>query len=424
MDLVVEYKYAFSEDLEAYIRRSADETRKLQDTVSQNFNLWRELSTIYGENLKHVLRHDIFENLDKESGLKDKIESAFSEMIGVSNGETGLSAKQRERFEAIFANERIPWERGFDEKKNKPVNSKVDVLGKQMMEMAVANVKFDNDSEKDQLKAEVTEVMSGLEQTAPFTAEFFFQEIVPKVMNIRKGYVFDLSTKLDELFTSDINAISKEVGKYEEIVEVEHKETRMGGEKHKAVEKTAKKRKIRGYFTKTKETANARMGAYLCIAGDKKMWDNPNYFEFVMKDEDTGKCVGLVMLLNIKAKDGKRYLWFGPNPFEGFLGQVSSSQCYNYMYETIAKFADENGFDGVVVPSKDEQILGFCTNRGGDFPDLIKSSRLKDGSGKIKTVEYGEKQSLGKFSGNDYGYEDGALIWDRKAAAMSQSMVA
>jgi hypothetical protein len=185
----------------------------------------------------------------------------------------------------------------------------------------------------------------------------------------------------------------------------------MGGPKEKVVKKSAKKRNIRGYFSKTQETANARMGAYVCIAGDAKMWKNKNYFEFVEKDEDTGKCVGVTMLLRIDATSGKRYLWMGPNPFESFLTQVRAGQALEHMYSSVVEFAAANGFDGVVVPAEDGQILGACTNRGGTFPDLIKAKRLRDRKGGLKVVDFGGQHTLG----GSYGYSQGALLWEKAA---------
>lgn len=275
-----------------------------------------------------------------------------------------------------------------------------------------ANIKFANEEVRASFNAEIEQAVGDLIAVGRTEKDYFFETTVPRLLALRQRHVLDVNARLENVFSYDISQINEEIARFDEVLEIEAKQTTMGGERLKQVEKSAKKRRIRGFFTKTKETANARMGAYLCIAGDEKMWKNPNYFEMVMKDENTGKCVGLTMLLRIDAKDGKKYLWFGPNPFEGFLGQVSSEQCYRYQYETAVQFAKDNGFDGVVVPSQDGQILGACTNRGGDFPDLIKASRLRNANDQLKIVKFGEKHTIG----GDYGYEDGALIWEREAA--------
>jgi hypothetical protein len=398
-DLIVEYKYAFEEDLEAYIRRTADEAQRYKYTASQHFTLWRELSTVYGENVKHVLRNDLFAELSREGGNKTVIEARFASALPGAE-ELKLKANQTATLEQTFDNERIPLER------------KAAVVTGQCQRIFGTNIKFSGEDSKLLFERELQGVIEDWRQVGQTAKAYFFEITIPRLFALRQKYVFDVNAKLENLLSYDINQINQELAKFDEVLEVEAKQTAMGGPRHKEVEKSAKKRKIRSYFTKTRETANARMGAYLCIAGDKEMWANPNYFEMVMKDEESGKCVGLTMLLRIDAVDGKKYLWFGPNPFEGFLGQVSSEQCYRHQYEMAARFAHENGFDGVVVPSKEGQILGACTNRGGDFPELIKSSRLRDEAGQVKVVQFGKEHKLG----GSYGYTEGALIWEKKAA--------
>jgi hypothetical protein len=329
-----------------------------------------------------------------------------------------LTEKQWERIRNTFQNPRIPDETRFS------------VLHKQILALFGSNIEFG----RDEVKAEFHEKLSAI--LAPLQKDFLkvaqpgldindlaslrlgllekFRRLVPALFALREEYRFRINAKLEELFSYDINAISREIAKYEAVIDVEAKERRMGGPKDKQARKSLKERNIRGYITKTKETANARMGAYLCIAGDEGMWQNENYFELVLKDEDTGRCVGTVMLLDIRAADGKRYLWFGPNPFESFLDQVSSEQCYDYLYRTVATFAQENKFDGIVIPSEEGRILGECTNRGGNFPDLIKQSRLKDPKGRFKIADFGGSHELGRYNGHPYSYDDGALIWERK----------
>lgn len=421
-DLVVEYKYAYQDNLEAYVQRSADTTRRMRDPESQRYNLWYELSNIYGENLKHVIRHDLLADEVLTGENYALIEKTYAKILG-EKVEQDLKPKQKANFMNVFTNEHIPEEGYFDPKKNKQVQGRYETLVKQAVTFFSANVKFVNDEDREAYRTEAVSLMEGCKGKDLFKPEVFFEQIVPKLFALKNQKVLNLKAKLEELFSADSNKISAEVARFDEEVEVEAKETRIGGDKHKKVEKKAKRRKIRGFFTKTTETANARMGAYLCIAGDVGMWKNPEYFELVLKDEETGKCVGLVMLLNIAVpgnpvrgrysaygkEPNKKYLWFGPNPYESFLGQVSSSQCYRYMYETVTRFAEENGYDGVVVPAQEGMILGMCTNRGGDFPELIKQSRIRDKGGKIKVADFGKQHTLSGY----YGYRDGALIWEK-----------
>jgi|GEM_PF-1727823 len=395
LDLVVEYKYAYHEDLEAYVLRSADDAKQYGDKISQNFVLWSELSVIYGENMKHVMKNEIMEKINSEPHFRTIVDS-YVKTISELTSDDDVLTKARERIKSTLENAHIPAEK------------RAEVIWKQVWTLFCSNLKFASPEQGKLFEARMREVLSPfLAETSPENLE----ELLPKLLSLRNERRFDIGAKVEELLSRDIGFIFKELAKYEELAEVEAKETSMNGPKHKIVEKSAKKRNIRGHITKTQESANARMGAYLCIAGDTSMWQNPNYFELVLEDEETNRCVGVAMMLKIDAEDGKKYLWFGPNPFESFLTQVSAKKTYDYMYKTVCNFASENGFDGVVVPAQENKILGACTNRGGEFPGFIKASRLKDEKGNIKVVQFGKNHTLG----GSYGYTDGALVWQSTA---------
>lgn len=395
LDLVVEYKYAYHEDLEAYVQRSADDAKQYGDKISQNFVLWSELSVIYGENMKHVMKNEIMEKINSEPHFRTIVDSYVKTICELTSDDDVLT-KARERIKSTLENAHIPAEK------------RAEVIWKQVWTLFSSNLKFASPEQGKLFEARMREVISPfLAGTSPENLD----ELLPKLLSLRNERRFDIGAKVEDLLSRDIGFVFKELAKYEELAEVEAKETSMNGPKNKLVEKSAKKRNIRGHITKTQESANARMGAYLCIAGDTSMWQNPNYFELVLEDEETNRCMGVAMMLKIDSEDGKKYLWFGPNPFESFLTQVSAKKTYDYMYKTVCNFASENGFDGVVVPAQENKILGACTNRGGEFPGFIKASRLKDEKGNIKVVQFGKNHTLG----GSYGYTDGALVWESTA---------
>ncbi len=395
LDLVITYKYAYQEDMRDYVQNTADSIRSEKDPTTQHYMLWNELSTIYGENTKHLLRHDIFESFMEDADTYNQVMAAYQQIFA-PNEEYALNPKQQKRINNTFHNEKIPSDRRFG------------VLKKQLVHMFCTNLDFDSQESKDAYRERFDAAISELE--SHWSIDVLNEQVLPALFSMRAEEKFKINAKLEELFAQDINLVFAELAKYDEIVEVEEKERRMGGSRDKTVEKSRKKRHIRGFFTKTAETASSRMGAYLCLAGDGTMWENPNYFELVLKDEDTGKCVGLVMLLNVEGEDGKKYLWFGPNPFESFMDQVSAEKCYQYMYDTVCNFAHENGYAGVGVPAKEAQILGHCTNRGGQFPDLIKASRLRNKDGSLKIVKLNGTHVLGHHNGSPYSYDEIALI--------------
>ena len=240
-----------------------------------------------------------------------------------------------------------------------------------------------------------------------FSGEFTFekfQELKSEFLQLRFKFKNNLESLVEQTISYDINQILQEVNKYQEKLATGKKQRSMGDSNGEIYKKSSKERLIKGYFAKTQETTNARMGAYLCIAGDERMWENPNYFEFVLMDPEKGRCVGVVMLQKIELENGKKYLFFGPNPFESFLESISDSACLDFMYERVCQFALDNDFDGVVIPENEGAVLGACTNRGGEFPNLINQKRLKDRA----IIKYGKSVHLG----GSYSYESGALIWE------------
>jgi hypothetical protein len=480
LDLIVEYKYVYHEDLGAYVQRSAHDVQQYKDETSQRYLLWQELSTIYGENTKHVLRHNIFEDLAQSGEHYAEIVDAFGAALSESSERFAMAPREMQSLENVLK-KKLPREelyalvinkladlygpndksKGDDKKKaeydaernafveyakkiiplgadplevgtiadhfadafavhpqhlrrfentftNQAIadENRFKILRKQVSDIFGSNIRFGNDEDKDAFESSIDQSLEPLGSRLDMKT---LLTVLPKLRTLRNQHRFGVGTKLEELFAMDLNAINREIAKFEEVTEVEAKETQMQGPKEKLVKKSAKKRNIRTFIAKTQETANARMGAYLCISGDESMWQNKNYFEAVDKDEDTGKCVGLTMMLNIEAKNGKRYLWVGPNPFESFLTQVSAEKAFEHQYQVAIDVASRNGFDGIVVPPEDGQILGACTNRGGTFPDLIKAKRLRDKKGDLKIADFGEEHKLG----GGYGYSKGALIWER-----------
>lgn len=392
LDLLVEYKYAFCEDLEAYVQRSADTATRYPDEVSKRAFLWNEFSAIYGENVKHVLRNEIMGKL--EGREQNRILHAAAAVLNHTSAKPKVvSEKTKSGYRNIFANFRAT------------------SLRRKIFNEFGNHVKFSDDNQKRAYIEAIDQMLTDNADAAQ-NEERFFTEVYPGLVAICDQYRANIPALMEEQYLYDINRVQGEVSKYEELIETEAKEKRLGGPKDTLVAKKPKMRSIRQFFTKTRETANARMGSYLCISADPEMWKNEDYLELVMQDEETNECVGLTMLLNIENKNGKKYLWMGPNPFEGFLSKVSSRQCFAMQYQRVVEFAKANNFDGVVVPSEDGQILGACTNRGGDFPDHIKSARLRDKTGKLKIVKFDKSHQLG----GTYAYSSGTLVWEKEAA--------
>jgi len=108
-------------------------------------------------------------------------------------------------------------------------------------------------------------------------------------------------------------------------------------------------------FTPSKRRAHGVAGLNMgvCVAPDKKLWDNPDFFNVVIFDEHDTACGGMHVLV---VRDGdKKYLTLpGINPSTALLTRVSAEdifgQCVSYARELAAGL----GCDGLLIPRQSE----------------------------------------------------------------------
>lgn len=116
-------------------------------------------------------------------------------------------------------------------------------------------------------------------------------------------------------------------------------------------------KRLVGYFTKTKESALARMVGGVCVSQDNpresgqqpNMWEKPNYLQLVLQDPDTLRCQGLVLLHHFTEPDGKKILTASFNPAQGYLQNSDEASVYLGLQEVVTNFAAANNFDAVGV---------------------------------------------------------------------------
>ena len=128
----------------------------------------------------------------------------------------------------------------------------------------------------------------------------------------------------------------------------------------------------------------------ICIGTDPKMLENPHYFEYILFDEERTKCVGTVMLMEIKEEDGKKYLLYCPNPSVDLVSQVSAMKLYEKITERIKKFTKDNGYDAIIL----DKTHGKSTNRSGLFLTALQKSLLKNETGEEKTYHLSKEYTL------------------------------
>lgn len=135
-----------------------------------------------------------------------------------------------------------------------------------------------------------------------------------------------------------------------------------------------------GYISKSKESAHARMVGGVCVSGDNPqkagrecMWNMQNYFQLVLQDPDTYRCVGLALLHHFTDERGQRILTASLNPSSTYLYGVDEKAMYQGLMNALETFAKENNFD-MILFSKQKQIR---TNRTGGVFEREMDSRIQ-----------------------------------------------
>ncbi len=352
-----------------FANASTDRLSAETDKVSKDYILLDEIANQYGDNMKETIKT-----------IHAKVVNSPDKELFSSDSRGKKEKKYQEAFLIISKDlNKIP----KDKLNNEIINKKI-----------LKTIK------------NVFQGFAGIQSRANYFSSLFnvnnldnFQELwskhIDELFVIDDESSIDLS-KIESLQSSVFNLIQNEINKYEEIKEVDS---------DRGESKLKKDRLIKGYFSKNKENAHARMVADVCIATDTNMLKNENYFEFVLFDQDKNKCVGTVMLLEMnEPEDNKKYLLYNPNPSVGLVSEVSAKKLYQLLTRHISKFAQDNNFDAVLV----DKIHGKSTNRAGLFQQSLEQSCLKDENGGEINFNLKNNHSLG----SSYSYQNNLkAVW-------------
>lgn len=352
-----------------FVAGSVDRVSQEENVDSKNYILLDELVNRYGDNMKETIKQvqeAVVQGPDKELFVHstiDKNQKVYKEIL-----------------ESLLIHfNKIPKDKIRD-----------DTIQKKVLK-TVKNT-FQNNKE--------------IQDRAEYFASLFsvndlenFDEVWDKHINelfvVDAGYTINMG-KVEALQANVYQTLQAEIGKYEEIKEVD--------EAKKGEVKLSKERLIKGYFSKNKENAHARMVGDVCLAEDPNMLKNEKYFEFVLFDEEREKCMGTCMLMEMDEKDGKKYLLYCPNPSVGLVSEVSAKKLYKGITDKVIQFSKDNNFDGVLV----DKTHGKSTNRAGLFQQSLDQSCLKDNSGKEIAINLNDKYVLG----GGYTYQDNLqAVW-------------
>ncbi|OGD62823.1 hypothetical protein A3F39_02245 [Candidatus Berkelbacteria bacterium RIFCSPHIGHO2_12_FULL_50_11] len=144
----------------------------------------------------------------------------------------------------------------------------------------------------------------------------------------------------------------------------------------------AQAKKLIGSFSKTKESALARMVGGVCVAQDNpkpelervNIWEMPNYIQLVLHDPETMRCQGLVLLHHFTEPDGKKILTASFNPAQGYLQTTDEASIYRGLSQVVTEFAATNNFDMVGVSTNGT----IRTNRTGGLFERAMDEQIDE----------------------------------------------
>jgi hypothetical protein len=204
-----------------------------------------------------------------------------------------------------------------------------------------------------------------------------------------------LEQVISTIYSQEVEAIDQELSKY----------VAKGSSGQKA-------RTITAFFSKNEPSARMRAVAGVCVAVDNptsesdtmNMWCMENYFQLVLRDEQTRRCVGGVLLHYYEEQD-KRILTASLNPSSTLLYKVDEKMMLDQIVHILGEFAELNDIDIVAV----SKSPGIRTNRTGGIFEQALNERIRL-VGEQFEFEYEEQFSTRP----EYSQQSLDVIWRRE----------
>ncbi len=358
MNVVMAYQLIDSYD--QFVAASTDRVKESEDQDTKNYVMLDELLERYGDNLKETIKkiqNGVQNSLDSDLLRPEQDASAFQKF-------QTLGAK-------IMADlKQIPREKLSDSVIRKKV--------KKSLENTFQGNEFIN-ANSTEFAADFSEAEFDNFAT---TWGKISSELAPAIG--KQSQLVNLEKAQSKIYQE----IQQEATKYEEVFEVDS---------DRSEKKMKKEREIHAHFSKNKENFLARMVGDVCLAPNQDMWNEKEYFELVLFDEERSRCVGTTMLKTLNEPDGKKFLLFAPNPSVGLVSEVSAKKLYNKIKDLVNNFAQANNYDGVVF----DKTHGKATNRAGLFQKTLETSGIKNENQEEIIINLKQEHKL-----SSYGYKE------------------
>ena len=415
-DLILRYEFAFFEDVRDYIQGITD---RVSQASNQEYALMCELHSFFADRIKEVNRRLVKAGWENQA-LKDKMQEYFAKIVQ-EKAQAQLN-DQSNRFRL----DRLGMSDSFIAQISRTIEKR---MGKQYppetikklilyYENLTQGLSVDSTSEKNttrafygQLQAQRNKTMEAIETLTGESlnlqdfrlADTNLEDLAISLANIDTGEYdeeqFQALTALRfiNLFADEQNLLESELAKFES-------------------ESGKQRQVINGFFSKTKESANARMVGGVCVSRDNpladrspeeqnlNMWDTENYFQLVLQDPETNRCLGLVLLHHFEEK-GEKVLSASLNPSSTFLYSTDEESLFNGLMKVLETFAKNNNFDKVLL-SKNRAIR---TNRTGGKFEKAMNEKVHQTNKKFSF----EEEKIFSYSPG-YKLKDMDVVWEKQ----------
>ncbi len=378
-DLLIKYEFATFEDIRDYVAGTSD---RISRANNQDYALLCELHTFYSDRIKEVNRR-----LAQTASKNPSINAAMSRYFEKLTRDT-LEAQNLERIHRLQI-DRLGSSDSFVKQIGKALVRKT---GRKYTPQQIRRIiklyetftgglrEKTTTSEKPRTRAFYGQLKTQRERTIQTVKELTGIELTPEDIHLDE-------INVQELLETQQNIVKGEYGEKQFAAYTIQRFIDLFGEEKDKIEEELgkfestsgqKRERLFGYITKSKESANARMTGGVCVAGDEKQWDLPNYFQMVFQDPDNYRCQGLILMHHF-TEDGKRILNLSLNPSSTYLYSVDESAMFEGVIKSLGQFASNNNFDIITVSTSPT----IRTNRGGEFQKAI-DERIAKANEKFK----------------------------------------
>ncbi|NLG06681.1 MAG: hypothetical protein GX559_03240 [Candidatus Pacebacteria bacterium] len=415
-DLILRYEFALFEDVRDYIQGTTD---RVSQASNQEYALMCELHSFFTDRIKEVNRRLVKAGWENQV-LKERMQEYFAKIVQ-EQAQAKLS-DQSNRFRL----DRLGMSDSFIAQISRTIEKRMgkkyppETIKKLILyyENLTQGLSVDSTSEKSstrafygQVKAQRTKTMEAVETLTGNSlnlqefrlGDTSLEDLALSLAKIDTGEYdeeqFQALTALRfvNLFADEQNLLETELAKFES-------------------ESGKQRQVINGFFSKTKESANARMVGGVCVSQDNplanqspeqqkpNMWDSENYFQLVLQDPDTNRCLGLVLLHHFEEK-GEKVLSASLNPSSTFLYSTDEASMFNGLMKVLETFAKNNGFNKILL-SKNGAIR---TNRTGGKFEKAMDERVRQ----INKAFSFEEEKIFSYSPN-YKLKDMNIVWEQQ----------